>query len=50
MSSQATELAKVKAAVKTWEKAFRAAHGRAPTKDDIRADSGDIGELAFLAC
>ncbi|KAL1410345.1 hypothetical protein Q8F55_004353 [Vanrija albida] len=42
MSSQATELARVKAAVKAWEKAFRAAHGRAPTKDDIRADTGDI--------
>lgn len=38
------ELAAVKARVKAWEKAFKAQHGRAPVKDDIKRD-GDIGEL-----
>jgi hypothetical protein len=37
------ELATVKAKVKTWEKTFRATHGRAPTKDDIKRDASDIG-------
>jgi hypothetical protein len=41
------DLAQVKVVVKTWEKAFRAKHARAPTKDDIKADGGGIGELSY---
>lgn len=37
------ELARVKAVVKNWEREFRRDHGRAPTKEDIKADTGDIG-------
>ena len=39
------DLPTIKAAVKSWEKSFKAAHGRDPTKDDIKKDPGGIGEL-----
>ncbi|WVQ74552.1 hypothetical protein IAR50_004153 [Cryptococcus sp. DSM 104548] len=42
------ELAQVKAAVKSWEKAFRAENGRDPTKDDIKKDKGDIASQYTL--
>ena len=42
------ELTTVKAEVKAWEKAFRARQGKAPTKEDIKADNGGIGTLQRL--
>ncbi|ODN76745.1 hypothetical protein L202_05360 [Cryptococcus amylolentus CBS 6039] len=42
------ELAQVKAAVKAWEKAFKAENGRNPTKDDIKKDKGDIASQYAL--
>lgn len=41
------ELADVKIAVKSWERAFRRDHGRAPTKADISADT-EMGESTWL--
>jgi len=38
------DLPTVKAAVKAWEKAFKAQHRRDPTKEDIKRDSSGIGE------
>jgi hypothetical protein len=38
------DLPTVKASVKAWEKAFKAQHKRDPTKEDIKRDSGGIGE------
>lgn len=38
------DLTSVKAAVKAWEKSFVAAHGRKPTKEDVKSDPGDIGQ------
>ncbi|KAE8539709.1 hypothetical protein D1P53_003645 [Cryptococcus gattii VGV] len=37
------DIAHVKASVKAWEKAFKAEHGRDPTKEDIKNDTSDIG-------
>lgn len=37
------QLARVKAAVKSWEKTFREEQGREPTKADIKSDLGNIG-------
>lgn len=37
------DIAHVKASVKAWEKAFKAEHGRDPTKEDIKDDTSDIG-------
>ncbi|WWC87807.1 uncharacterized protein L201_002699 [Kwoniella dendrophila CBS 6074] len=42
------DLATVKAAVKTWEKTFRAKEGRNPTKDDIKKDPGNIASQYSL--
>ncbi|WVQ83603.1 hypothetical protein IAT38_005744 [Cryptococcus sp. DSM 104549] len=42
------ELSQVKAAVKAWEKAFKAANGRDPTKEDIKRDPSDIAEQYAL--
>lgn len=39
------DLSAVKAAVKTWEKSFKAKHGRDPTKEDIKTDSSGICEF-----
>lgn len=39
------DLPGVKALVKKWEKGFKAEHGRAPTKDDIKRDPTGIGEF-----
>jgi thiamine biosynthesis lipoprotein ApbE len=38
------DLPTVKAAVKAWEKRFKAEHSRDPTKDDIKRDTSDIGQ------
>ena len=37
------DLPTVKASVKAWEKSFKAARGRDPTKDDIKKDPSGIG-------
>ena len=42
------DLPTVKAAVKAWEKAFKARHKRDPTKDDIKRDPSGIGEQLAL--
>lgn len=42
------DLVQVKVVVKAWEKAFKAKHARPPTKDDIKADGGGIGELRLI--
>jgi hypothetical protein len=38
------DLPTVKAAVKSWEKSFKAKNGREPTKEDIKRDPSNIGE------
>ncbi|OCF39065.1 hypothetical protein I317_07135 [Kwoniella heveanensis CBS 569] len=43
-----SDLATVKAAVKSWEKSFRSREGRDPTKDDIKRDPGDIAKQYAL--
>ena len=43
-SGRIMDLPTVKAAVKAWEKAFRASHGRVPTKEDIKSDPSNISE------
>ncbi|WVQ64836.1 uncharacterized protein L199_003005 [Kwoniella botswanensis] len=42
------DLPTVKAAVKSWEKSFRAREGRDPTKEDIKRDPGDIASQYAL--
>lgn len=43
------DLPTVKAAVKSWEKTFKAKHGREPTKEDIKRDPSGIGEWTATA-
>ncbi|ORX33652.1 hypothetical protein BD324DRAFT_639049 [Kockovaella imperatae] len=43
-----SDLASVKAAVKAWERSFKATHKRDPTKEDIKNDPGRIGEQYAL--
>lgn len=38
------DLPQVKAAVKAWEKSFKALYDREPTKDDIKRDASGVGE------
>ena len=42
------ESSSVKAAVKTWEKSFKAQNGRPPTKKDVKQDPSGIGEWYSL--
>ncbi|KAK8861506.1 hypothetical protein IAR55_002327 [Kwoniella newhampshirensis] len=42
------DIASVKATVKSWEKAFKARHGRDPTKEDIKSDPFDIADQYAL--
>ncbi|WVW80068.1 hypothetical protein I302_102041 [Kwoniella bestiolae CBS 10118] len=42
------DLPTVKAAVKSWEKSFKAREGRNPTKEDIKADPSDIASQYAL--
>ncbi|KAK4687616.1 hypothetical protein P7C73_g2492, partial [Tremellales sp. Uapishka_1] len=42
------ELATVKSLVKSWEKGFKAKHGRDPGKEDIKKDTGGIAEQYAL--
>jgi hypothetical protein len=44
------DLGAIKADLKTWERAFKATHGREPRKDDIKADADICASRARSLC